>query len=150
MCVQARKLLPLLVWRHRGQLLRRHRPAQRRRIPVHAATAGKLRRVVWRDSDTLQRQGQIRCTGGATLGAKLELQICTPYSMACIVAGSMVPVQAAVIRVLSGVVQHVYYVDEMAAVLADLGPSALHVLSGTNTDSGRKTPVTGFRTRDCG
>lgn len=39
--------------------------------------------------------------------------------------------------------QHVYYVDEMAAVLADLGPAALHLLSGTNTDSGRKTPVRG-------
>jgi hypothetical protein len=38
-------------------------------------------------------------------------------------------------------VQHVYYVDEMAAVLADMGPAALHLLSGTNTDSGRKTTV---------
>jgi hypothetical protein len=38
-------------------------------------------------------------------------------------------------------VQHVYYMDEMAAVLADMGPAALHLLSGTNTDSGRKTTV---------
>ena len=38
-------------------------------------------------------------------------------------------------------VQHVHYVDEMAAVLADMGPAALHLLSGTNTDSGRKTTV---------
>ncbi len=35
--------------------------------------------------------------------------------------------------------QHVHYVDEMKDVLADLG-NKLHVLSGTNTDSGR--PVT--------
>ena len=36
-------------------------------------------------------------------------------------------------------VQHVYYVDQMAEVLADLGPPALHLLSGINTDSDRKT-----------
>lgn len=42
-------------------------------------------------------------------------------------------------------VQHVYYVDEMAAVLADMGPAALHLLSGTNTDSGRKTTVCIFQ-----
>lgn len=41
-------------------------------------------------------------------------------------------------------VQHVYYVDEMAAVLADLGPTALHLLSGVNTDSGRKTQEASF------
>ena len=39
--------------------------------------------------------------------------------------------------------QYVYYVDEMPAVLADLG-SRLHVLSGTNTDSGRATKEATF------
>lgn len=37
-----------------------------------------------------------------------------------------------------------HYVDEMAAVLADLG-NQLHVLSGTNTDSGRPTTEATFQ-----
>lgn len=40
-------------------------------------------------------------------------------------------------------VQYVHYVDEMPAVLADLG-NRLHVLSGTNTDSGRATKEASF------
>ena len=36
-----------------------------------------------------------------------------------------------------------HYVDEMAAVLADLG-NRLHVLTGTNTDSGRAVAEVSF------
>ena len=39
--------------------------------------------------------------------------------------------------------QHVHYVDEMKEVLADLG-DRLHVLAGTNTDSGRATRTAAF------
>ena len=39
--------------------------------------------------------------------------------------------------------QYVHYVDEMPAVLADLS-NRLHVLSGTNTDSGRATKEAEF------
>ena len=40
-------------------------------------------------------------------------------------------------------VQHVHYVDEMKDVLADLG-TKLHVMSGTNTDSGRAVTPPAF------
>lgn len=41
--------------------------------------------------------------------------------------------------------QHVHYVDEMPAVLADLGPTCLHLLVGENTDSGRPTKKAHFQ-----
>ncbi len=42
------------------------------------------------------------------------------------------------------VLQHVFYVDEMAAVLADLAPTCLHLLVGKNTDSGKPTQMAHF------
>lgn len=42
-----------------------------------------------------------------------------------------------------GRAQYVHYVDEMPAVLADLG-NRLHLLAGTNTDSGRPTKEASF------
>ena len=37
-----------------------------------------------------------------------------------------------------------FYVDEMAAVLADLAPTCLHLLVGENTDSGKPTQKAHF------
>lgn len=41
-------------------------------------------------------------------------------------------------------VQHVFYMDEMKAVLEELGPSCLHLLVGENTDSGKSTQKAHF------
>lgn len=41
-------------------------------------------------------------------------------------------------------VDYVHYVDELPAVLGGLDPQALHLLHGTNSDSGRATKEAGF------
>ncbi|KAK9815595.1 hypothetical protein WJX72_006529 [[Myrmecia] bisecta] len=45
-------------------------------------------------------------------------------------------------------VSEVHYVDEMASVLQQLKPAALHVLNGVNSDSGRRTQAASFEGMD--